>query len=201
LEIRLADCGMGLVAGVDEAGRGPLAGPVVASAVILDRRTAPEGINDSKKLCERARARLFDAIRSTAVAVGVGVVSPEVVDRSNIVGATLEAMTTAVRSLGVAPDCVVVDGKNLPQLSVPTIALVQGDARCLSVAAASIIAKVTRDRIMREMDEVYPHYAFARNKGYGTRDHLEALRRYGPSKIHRFSFAPVSALMGATGGR
>lgn len=201
MEIRLADCGMGLVAGVDEAGRGPLAGPVVASAVILDRRTAPEGINDSKKLSERARVRLFDAIRSTAVAVGVGVVSPEVVDRANIVGATLEAMTAAVRSLGVVPDCVVVDGKNLPDLPVPTIALVQGDARCLSVAAASIIAKVTRDRIMREMDSVYPHYAFARNKGYGTRDHLEALRKYGPSKIHRFSFAPVSALMGATGDR
>jgi len=201
LEIRLADCGLGLVAGVDEAGRGPLAGPVVAAAVILDLRHAPEGIDDSKKLSEGARVRLFDAITRAAVAVGVGVVSAEVVDRANIVGATLEAMKAAVRSLGIVPDCVVVDGNNLPDLQVPTIALVQGDARCLSVAAASIVAKVTRDRIMREMDELYPRYAFARNKGYGTRDHLAALRRYGPSKIHRFSFAPVSALIGAGGDR
>jgi len=201
LETRLAGCGFGLVAGVDEAGRGPLAGPVVAAAVILDRVTAPEGIDDSKKVSERARTALYEAIRATALAVGIGVVPPEVVDRANVVGATLRAMADAVDSLAVKPDCVVVDGNNLPDLAVPTITLVAGDACCLSVAAASIVAKVTRDRIMQEMDSVYPHYHFARNKGYGTRDHLEALRRHGPSEIHRFSFAPVSALVGAAGDR
>lgn len=187
---------MRLVAGVDEAGRGPLAGPVVASAVILDCRRVPPGINDSKRLSAARRQRLHDEIRASAVAVGVGIVPPEVIDGSNILRATLQAMAEAVADLGVAPDCVVVDGKNVPAIDLPVVALVDGDARCLSVAAASIVAKVTRDRIMQEADKVYPRYWFRRNKGYGTRGHLEALRRYGPTSFHRFSFQPVAALAG-----
>jgi len=187
---------MRLVAGVDEAGRGPLAGPVVAGAVILDPACVPAGIRDSKQLSERARTRLFDEIVEAAIAVGVGVVAPEVIDRVNILKATLEAMAESVRGLEVQPDCVIVDGRSLPDLETPTVALVRGDARCVSVAAASIVAKVTRDRIMVEMDEIHPQYRFARNKGYGTRDHLEALRRFGPTPVHRFSFRPVSAVAG-----
>jgi ribonuclease HII len=188
---------MGSVAGVDEAGRGPLAGPVVASAVILRAGRIPPGIRDSKQLSALARARLFDEILAAALAVGVGVVPPEMIDYANIVGATLEAMGKAVRSLRIRPDCVVVDGRDLPDLPVPVIGLIKGDARCVSVAAASIVAKVTRDHIMLIMDTVYPQYFFARNKGYGTRDHIEALRLYGPTRIHRFSFEPVSASLGA----
>jgi ribonuclease HII len=193
----LTACGMGLVAGVDEAGRGPLAGPVVAGAVILRADRIPPGIKDSKQLSAPARRRAFDDIMAAALAVGVGVIPPEVIDHANIVGATLQAMAEAVRSLGLRPDCVVVDGRDLPDLPVPVIGLIKGDARCVSVAAASILAKVTRDHIMLVMDTVYPQYALARNKGYGTRDHIEALRRYGPTRIHRFSFEPVLASLGA----
>jgi len=182
-----------LIAGVDEAGRGPLAGPVVAAAVILDNRKFPEGINDSKKLPEKVRADLYGKIMAGAVAVGVGAAPADVIDRSSIVKATLLAMVEAIAGLGVRPDCVVVDGKDVPGLDLPVITLVDGDSRCLSVAAASIVAKVTRDRIMNEMDGLYPAYSFAQNKGYGTRDHLEALRRHGPSSIHRLTFAPVAS--------
>lgn len=184
------------MAGVDEAGRGPLAGPVVACAVILDCRKVPQGIDDSKRLSAVRRERLYNEIRSSAVAVGIGVVSAEVIDANNILRATLQAMAEAVGHLDVAPDCVLVDGRSVPCLDMPVVALIDGDARCLSVAAASIVAKVTRDRIMREADKVYPHYLFGRNKGYGTRGHLEALRRYGPTRFHRFSFEPVAALVG-----
>jgi len=192
---------MRLVAGVDEAGRGPLAGPVVAGAVILDWRRVPAGINDSKKLTPAARTRLFVEIEATAIAIGVGIVPPEVIDRANIVNATLQAMTEAVLSLGLEPDCVIVDGRILPALPMPTIGIIKGDARCVSVAAASIVAKVTRDRIMLDMDLLYPDYSFKRNKGYGTRDHLEALRRYGPTGIHRHSFEPVAAVAGGAGAQ
>ena len=174
-----------------------MAGPVVASAVILDAGRIPPGIKDSKQLTASARARLYDAITARAVGVGVGVVPPEVIDRANILEATLEAMVKAVLSLGTMPDCVVVDGRNLPCLPVPVVGLVKGDSRCVSVAAASIVAKVTRDNIMLAMDAVYPQYGFGRNKGYGTPDHIEALRHYGPTRIHRFSFEPVSASLGA----
>ena len=184
---------MELIAGVDEAGRGPLAGPVVAAAVVLDCRDFPEGINDSKKVPEKIRVELYDKIKAGAVATGVGVASADVIDRTSIVKATLLAMVQAIAGLGIRPDCVVVDGKDVPGLEIPVITLIDGDSRCLSVAAASIIAKVTRDRIMDEMDGLYPHYSFAQNKGYGTRDHLEALRHYGPSSIHRLSFAPVAS--------
>jgi ribonuclease HII len=184
---------MELIAGVDEAGRGPLAGPVVAAAVILDCRSFPDGINDSKKIPGKARADLYEKIKAEAVAVGVGTAPADVIDRTSIVKATLLAMVEAIAGLGIRPDCVVVDGKDVPGLEIPVVTLIDGDSRCLSVAAASIIAKVTRDRIMDEMDGLYPRYSFAQNKGYGTPDHLEALRRYGPSGIHRLSFAPVAS--------
>lgn len=196
VENRLIDCGMGLVAGVDEAGRGPLAGPVVASAVVLDCRKVPPGINDSKRLSAGRRMQLYDQIRASAVAVGIGVVPPEVIDGSNILEATMRAMAEAIADLGVTPDCVIVDGRDVPEIDLPVIALIDGDARCLSVAAASIIAKVTRDGIMQEADKMYPRYWFRHNKGYGTRGHLEALRKYGPTSFHRFSFEPVAALAG-----
>ncbi len=201
VENRLISCGMGLVAGVDEAGRGPLAGPVVAGAVILDPDCIPVGIRDSKKLSERARTYLFGEITASAIAVGVGVVSSEVIDSDRIIRATLQAMAEAVLSLGLKPDCIIVDGRMLPDLPMPIVGMVKGDARCLSVAAASIVAKVTRDSIMRDMDIVYPEYCFRRNKGYGTIDHIEALKRYGPTRIHRFSFEPVSTIVGARSGK
>jgi ribonuclease HII len=191
---------MQLVAGVDEAGVGPLAGPVVASAVILDCRNIPEGIDDSKRVAAAERARLHGLILASAIAVGIGIVPPEVIDRNNILRAALQAMAEAVADLGIAPDCVVVDGRNVPNLDLPVLALVDGDSRCLSVAAASIVAKVTRDMIMLEADKMYPHYLFGRNKGYGTRGHLEALRRYGPTRLHRFSFEPVAAAAGERNG-
>jgi ribonuclease HII len=197
VESRLADCGLGLVAGIDEVGRGTLAGPVVASAVILRHDRVPSGIRDSKQLTEKARVRLFGEIQASAVAIGIGVVSSKVIDRDNIVAATLLAMTEAVLSLGVRPDCVVVDGRDVPDLAVPAIGIVKGDIRCVSVAAASIIAKVTRDGMMTDVDAVYPAYGFARHKGYATREHLAALRAHGPSKIHRMSFEPVAVLAGA----
>ncbi|MFZ1947462.1 MAG: ribonuclease HII [bacterium] len=200
VENRLADCGIGIVAGVDEAGRGPLAGPVVAAAVVLDRRRFPQDVNDSKALSEKTRLRLYSEIVATALAVGVGVVPPRVIDCRNIVRATLQAMTDAVEALSIRPEGVVVDGRDLPDLAVPVIGLVRGDSRCLSVAAASVVAKVTRDRIMQDLDLVYPGYDFGQNKGYGTRDHIAALMRRGPTAIHRFSFEPLASLIGGCGG-
>ena len=184
---------------MDEAGRGPLAGPVVAAAVVLDRRRFPQDVNDSKVLSEKTRQRLYSEIMATALAVGVGVVPPQVIDSQNIVRATLQAMSEAVAALELRPECVVVDGRDLPDLAAPVVGLVRGDSRCLSVAAASIVAKVTRDRIMHDLDPVFPGYDFGRNKGYGTRDHIAALARLGPTAIHRFSFQPLASLVGGTG--
>jgi ribonuclease HII len=180
-----------LIAGVDEAGRGPLAGPVVASAVILKPDHVPCGIRDSKQLTPRRRESLYEEIRSSAVSIGIGIVSARAIDRVNILEASLWAMTEAVQSLRVRCDCAIVDGNSLPDLPIPVIAVVKGDSRCISVAAASIVAKVTRDRLMECMDVLYPRYYFRSNKGYGTRYHLEALRKYGPTRIHRVSFEPV----------
>jgi ribonuclease HII len=176
------------VCGVDEAGRGPLAGPVVAAAVILPQDFWLATINDSKKISESLREKLFDEIYQTAVAVGVGIVSPEEIDRINILQATLSAMRTAIESLTVQPDVVLVDGRDVPRASVPCKAIVKGDSLSLTIAAASIIAKVTRDRIMQQYDSQYPQYGFARHKGYGTRDHRERIMRFGACPIHRQSF-------------
>ncbi|PAX07665.1 ribonuclease HII [Sphingomonas lenta] len=182
----------GPLAGVDEVGRGPIAGPVVAAAVVLPESGWPEGIRDSKKLSAKAREWLDGLIRGCA-AVGVAVVGPEEVDRLNIHHATLAAMARAVAALPVRPAHVLVDGKFLPRLDIPATALVGGDAKSLSVAAASIVAKVLRDRIMVEAAESHPEFGWSSNKGYPSPEHVSALKRHGPSPLHRRSFAPVAA--------
>ncbi|WP_294264891.1 ribonuclease HII [uncultured Sphingomonas sp.] len=180
----------GPVAGVDEAGRGPLAGPVVAAAVILDPDCIPDGLNDSKVLTAARRADLRTAILGCA-RVGVGIASVEEIDELNILWATMLAMTRAVEALGIAPAMVLVDGNRCPKWQWPSEAVVGGDARCLSIAAASIIAKEHRDAMMRDYDAAWPGYGWASNKGYAAPDHRAALKRLGPSPIHRRSFAPV----------
>jgi ribonuclease HII len=184
----------GPVAGVDEVGRGPLAGPVYAAAVILDSKRLPAGLDDSKKMSEARREKAFDAIMSSALAVGIGVASVEEIDRINILAATMLAMRRAVDRLSVAPVHALIDGNKVPALPCPADAIVKGDSKVLSIAAASIIAKVTRDRFMSDLDAACPGYGWARNKGYGTADHMEALARLGPSVHHRTSFAPIAQL-------
>ena len=176
------------VAGVDEAGRGPLAGPVVAAAVILSPHLSLDGVDDSKKLSPRHREELFQRIIEQAVCYGVGIASHLTIDEINIYQATLRAMTEAVAKLSPPPGHLLVDGPRYQQSAIPFTAIVDGDAKSRSIAAASIIAKVTRDRMMTEYDALYPHYGFARHKGYGTAQHLEALRQFGPCEIHRRSF-------------
>jgi ribonuclease HII len=182
------------IVGVDEAGRGPLAGPVVAAAVILNRRRVPKGIDDSKKLCEQRRADLCAELRLKAQ-VGVGIASVAEIDELNILWATMLAMTRAVEALGVEPGHVLVDGNTLPKWRYAARAVVDGDALCLSIAAASIVAKHERDCMMRDYDALHPGYGWARNKGYGTLDHRNALTRLGPSPLHRRSFAPVAQMV------
>jgi ribonuclease HII len=183
--------GVGRIAGVDEAGRGPLAGPVVAAAVVIapDRRI--KGLADSKLLLPEERETLFHLIRGRALAVGVGVVDHETIDRINILQATRRAMAQALARLAIVPELIITDFVALPALPCPQRNLVAGDRRCASVAAASIVAKVTRDRMMLEADREFPVYGFARHKGYATPEHLAALDRYGPCPIHRRSFAGV----------
>lgn len=180
-------------AGVDEAGRGPLAGPVVAAAVILDRRRVPHGIDDSKKLAQADRETLYARITRVA-GWGVGIADVEEIDRLNIYHATMLAMVRAVDALGVDPGMVLVDGNALPKWRYPARAIVSGDALSRSIAAASIVAKVTRDRIMHDHDSVWPGYGWRQNKGYGTAEHRAALVRLGPTPLHRRSFAPVAQL-------
>ncbi|OGF13614.1 MAG: ribonuclease HII [Candidatus Eisenbacteria bacterium RBG_16_71_46] len=180
------------VAGVDEAGRGPLAGPVVAAAVMLDRAGCWDGLNDSKQLPAEARELLYARVTQEARAFAWAVLGPRAIDRINIRRASLEAMRRAVARLRLVPDVVLVDGVDtVPGLSCRQHAVIGGDARLLSIAAASILAKVVRDRIMTRLDRVWPAYGFARHKGYGTPEHLEALGRLGPCPLHRYSFAPV----------
>lgn len=180
----------GPVAGVDEAGRGPLAGPVVAAAVILDPDCIPDGLNDSKVLTAARRAELRTAILGCA-RVGVGIANVEEIDELNILWATMLAMTRAVEALGIAPAMVLVDGNRCPKWQWDSQAVVGGDARCLSIAAASIVAKEHRDAMMRDYDAAWPGYGWASNKGYAAPDHRAALKALGPSPIHRRSFAPV----------
>ena len=182
----------GLVAGVDEAGRGPLAGPVVAAAVILDDTQPIAGLVDSKKLSAARRERLYDQIRARALCCSVAMASVEEIDRLNILQATLLAMRRAVQGLRLKPRLVLVDGNRLPVLDVRAEAIVQGDAKVQAISAASILAKVTRDRGLQALHDKYPHYGFDQHKGYGTAQHLEALRRWGPCPEHRRSFAPVA---------
>ena len=178
------------VAGVDEAGRGPWAGPVVAAAVILDPKRLPAGIDDSKVLDEDTRAHLYNRIMKTSV-VGVGIADVTRIDRDNILAATMWAMTEAVRQLHTAPRLVLIDGNRAPHLEIVTRTIVKGDAKCLSIAAASIIAKVTRDRLMMQLAREYPGYGFDRHKGYGTPEHQAAIAKLGVCSLHRRSFKPV----------
>ncbi len=181
----------GLVAGVDEAGRGPLAGPVVAAAVILDDQHPIAGLADSKKLSERARERLYHQIMGQALCCSIAQASVQEIDELNILNATLLAMQRAVAGLRLKPIKVLVDGNRLPALDVVAEAIVKGDSKVAAISAASILAKVTRDRQMVEADSLYAGYGFAQHKGYGTAVHLQALHRLGPTPMHRRSFAPV----------
>jgi ribonuclease HII len=195
-ELRLA--GFRRIAGIDEVGRGSLAGPVVAAAVILPEHHRIRGLRDSKMLTRRRREALYDEILERAVAVGVGSVDVETIDRINILQATKLAMGEAVARLAEPPDHLVIDALSLPYVDLPQRPIIDGDAICASIAAASIVAKVTRDRICAEMDTRYPAYGFAVNKGYGTRRHYEALVAEGPCAWHRRSFAPIRMLLTGT---
>ncbi|GDX55917.1 ribonuclease HII [Comamonadaceae bacterium] len=185
----------GLVAGVDEAGRGPLAGPVVAAAVILDQRQPIKGLADSKKLTPLRREKLFDEIRAKALCCSIAQASVEEIDRLNILQATLLAMRRAVEGLRLKPNKVLVDGNRLPDIGLPAQAIVGGDALVPAISAASILAKVHRDRWCLELDQLYPQYGFAKHKGYGTAAHLAALQAHGPCAEHRISFRPVAEVM------
>lgn len=176
------------ICGIDEAGRGPLAGPVVAGAVILPDDCEILYLNDSKKLSESRREQLYQEIQDKAVAWAVGIVSEKRIDEINILQATYEAMRLAVQELSVTPDLLLVDAVHIPDVPQKQVGIVKGDARSVSIAAASIMAKVTRDRLMVQMDEQYPEYGFARHKGYGSQAHIAAIRQYGPCSIHRRTF-------------
>jgi len=193
MQARLA--GEAVAAGVDEAGRGPLAGPVVAAAVILDCGCRWDGVDDSKKVPPEVRAEVFARVREGARAFSWSVLGPRAVDRYNIRGASLEAMRRAVRQLPVCPELLLVDGRDpVPGIVCRQEAIIDGDAKVLAIAAASILAKVVRDRIMERLDRVWPQYGFARHKGYATPEHLDALERLGPCPLHRYSFTPVCVL-------
>lgn len=176
------------ICGIDEAGRGPLAGPVVAGAVILPKDCDILYINDSKKLSEKKREELYEIIMEKAVAVGLGYSTPKRIDEINILQATYEAMREAIGQLGVVPDLLLNDAVTIPQVSIRQVPIIKGDAKSISIGAASIVAKVTRDRLMTEYDQVYPVYGFAANKGYGAQAHIDALKKYGPCPIHRKTF-------------
>lgn len=195
-EIKLSENFGPRIAGIDEAGRGPWAGPVVAAAVILDPDHAPDGLNDSKKLTADKRDFLFDQIMDRS-AVGIGIADVNRIDRDNILQATLWSMSRATEQLGMAPDAALVDGNKTPQLNCPVQTLIKGDGRSLSVAAASIIAKVTRDRIMEELARLHPGFGWERNKGYGTEEHRLAISRLGITDHHRRSFRPVRLVLEA----
>lgn len=178
----------GWICGIDEVGRGPLCGPVVASAVILPKDCQILYLNDSKKLSEKKREELYDVIMEQAIAVGIGMASPQRIDEINILQATYEAMRQAISGLKVKPAVLLNDAVTIPEVDIPQIPIIKGDAKSVSIAAASIIAKVTRDRMMVEYDRIYPGYDLASNKGYGTKVHMEALKTVGPCEIHRRTF-------------
>ena len=176
------------ICGIDEVGRGPFAGPVVAGAVILPKNCDILFINDSKKLTEKKREELYEVIMEKAVACGIGIVSPERIDEINILQATYEAMRLAIADLSVKPTLLLNDAVTIPEVDIKQVPIIKGDAKSISIGAASIIAKVTRDRMMVQYAELYPEYHFESNKGYGSKAHIEALRKYGPTSIHRRSF-------------
>lgn len=190
-ENELYQKGIELVAGVDEVGRGPLVGPVVCACVILPKDYFNEQINDSKKISEKKREKLYDTIMQEAISVGIGMSSEKVIDEINILEATKLAMKEAIKNSKVKPEHVLIDAVKL-DIDIPSTSIIKGDAKSQSIAAASIIAKVTRDRMMDELDEKYPQYLFKKNKGYGTKAHIEAIRQYGIIPEHRKTFAPCS---------
>ena len=193
-----AEEGFELVAGVDEAGRGPLAGPVSVAAVILPRGLYLPKLNDSKKLSANVREELYDEIQEKAIAVSSVLVDAKTIDRINIYQATMNGMYEAIFGLDPAPQKVLIDAVHLEKLPMPEESIIKGDAKSASIAAASIIAKVTRDRLMMQYDKAYPEYGFAQHKGYGTAEHIAALRKYGPCPIHRQSFEPIRSMVGWT---
>lgn len=188
LENQIYDEGFTLLCGVDEAGRGPLAGPVCAAAVMLPRGLVIEGLNDSKKLTEKKREALYDVICRESLAYGVAFASVEEIESLNILGATFLAMNRAIAQLSPKPELALIDGNRTKGIDMPSRPVVKGDAKCADIAAASVLAKVTRDRYMLEMAALYPQYGFEQHKGYGTAQHYTALLEYGPSPIHRLSF-------------
>ena len=188
LENEIYDEGHELVCGVDEAGRGPLAGPVCAAAVILPRGIEIPGLNDSKKLSEKKREELFEIIIEKALSYGIAFATVEEIEQHNILAATFIAMNRAIAQLQPAPSIALIDGNRTKGIEIPSRSVVKGDSKCANIAAASILAKVTRDRYMLDMAEKYPQYYFEKHKGYGTKLHYEALREHGPSEIHRLSF-------------
>lgn len=187
--------GYKLIAGVDEVGRGPLAGPVVVASVILPENFFIEKINDSKKLSKATREKIYDIIMENAIAVNRAIIDEKTIDRVNIYQAAMNGMYEAIYGLNPKPDAVLIDAMPLESLDIYHQSIIKGDAKSASIAAASIVAKVERDRMMNEFDKIYPQYGFAKNKGYGTSEHLEALRKYGPCEIHRKSFEPIKSMV------
>lgn len=180
--------GVTYIAGIDEAGRGPLAGPVVAAAVILPQDVYIENLKDSKKLTPKQRDKLYDEIKEKAISYGIGIVDEKQIDKINILNATKLAMEEAVRNLSLVPDILFIDAVHLDRLNIEQKVIIKGDNLSISIAAASILAKVTRDRMIEELDSVYPQYGFAKHKGYGTKEHINAIKKYGICPIHRISF-------------
>ena len=188
-EEELRKKGFKYICGIDEAGRGPLAGPVVVASVIMPLDSMIEGVNDSKKVSEKKREKLYELILEEAISYGVGIVGQDEIDDINILNATKKGLTMSLQELTQKPDIIIVDALNhIDTLGIPYESIIKGDAKCYSIAAASIIAKVTRDRIMREWDKVYPEYGFSKHKGYGTASHIAAIREYGPCQLHRKTF-------------
>ncbi len=189
MEKELYNKGFEYICGIDEAGRGPLAGPVVVAGVIMPKDSMIEGVNDSKKVSEKKREKLYDVILEEAISYSVAIVGQDVIDDINILNATKQGVTKVVEELEVKPNLILVDAlTHINTKGIPYDSIIKGDAKCYNIAAASIIAKVTRDRIMREWDEIYPQYGFINHKGYGTAKHIEALKEYGPCPIHRKTF-------------
>ena len=189
MEKELYEKGFEYICGIDEAGRGPLAGPVVVAGVIMPKDSMIEGVNDSKKVSEKKREKLYDVILEEAISYSVAIVGQDVIDEINILNATKQGVTKVVEELDVKPNLILVDAlTHINTKGIPYDSIIKGDAKCYNIAAASIIAKVTRDRIMREWDEIYPQYGFINHKGYGTAKHIEAIKEYGPCPIHRRTF-------------
>ena len=189
-ENELYDKGINLIGGIDEVGRGPLIGPVVAACVILPKNYKLEGLTDSKKLSEKKRDKFYNILMKDAVSIGIGIVDEKEIDELNIYQATKKAMAQAVDNMKIKPEHILVDAMPL-ELDIPTTSIIKGDAKSITIAAASVIAKVTRDRMMYELDEKYPMYDLKHNKGYPTKKHLEVLKKYGITKYHRLSYGPV----------